>query len=287
MTETDINLGGRLVVTGAGGMLGSAVVRHCLREGLEHVGFTHDQLQITDDEEILEHIRDTDIVINCAGITPQAAEAGRVPPAALCAVNSLAPHALAERAHRVLQVSTDCVFDGCASVYDGRTYAVPKAEWTVPAPVDDYGRSKLAGELRYGNHLTVRTSFIGFHDSGRGLLEWLVAQPEGATVPGWEGAHWSGLYVDHAAAGIVLLAREWFGKGPVHLCGPTWTKADLLEQIAARIRPDLKVERIPRGVDRSLTSAIMMVHYYTVPTRDQLLEAVERGYHDSYPNRTL
>ena len=80
-------------------------------------------------------------------------------PKAADAVNSLGTRNVAEAAEetgaRVIYVSTNYVFDG--------TKAEEYAEEDRPAPLNAYGRSKLAGEAEVrgrGRHLVVRTSWV-------------------------------------------------------------------------------------------------------------------------------
>ena len=69
---------------------------------------------------------------------------------------------------RFIQISTDCVFTGKKGNY---------SEKDKPDSLDLYGHSKILGEINEKNHLTLRTSTIGFEKySKRGLLEWFLSQ---------------------------------------------------------------------------------------------------------------
>lgn len=144
-------------------------------------------IDLLDDYSIIDAIQKCtpDVVINCIGITDKE----------LCAtdwryayqVNTTFPHTLYYACQkygcRFIHISTDCVFDGRKGDY---------IESDIPEPVDNYGRSKLYGEVVDINALTIRTSFIGKElDSHRGLLEWFLRHKNGA-VPGYNKAIFTG-----------------------------------------------------------------------------------------------
>jgi dTDP-4-dehydrorhamnose reductase len=109
---------------------------------VELESMSHSQLDITDQssvESALDASR-PEVVINASGYTAvDAAEADR---ARAFAINATAVGQLgglcARRQIRVVHFSTDYVFDGEAST--------PYREDDVPAPINCYGESKLAGE---------------------------------------------------------------------------------------------------------------------------------------------
>ncbi len=211
-------------VTGANGMLGRAVVK-ALEQNETYTPWplTRSGLELTDFEY---GVFTGSPIINCAGIVRGRHDVNQ---REMGLVNGLVPHRLAKVAGRLIQVSTDCVFDGTKGPY---------SEWDNPTPIDNYGMSKLIGEIWYGNHLTVRTSFVGFGQ--RGLIRWLLDQPEGATVPGFRRWLWNGLYVGTLARQLVRLLDDPM-TGILHIEGPITSKHRLLAMIAKEIRPDLHV----------------------------------------------
>ena len=130
-----------------------------------------------------------DAVVNCVGIVKQLA--GAKDPVQSITINALLPHLLARacaaRGARLVQISTDCVFDGSRG---GRVEGDP------PDAPDLYGRSKMLGEVTGSGCLTLRTSIIGreLHGSA-GLVEWFLGR-RGLTADGYRGAVFTRLH-DH------------------------------------------------------------------------------------------
>jgi len=145
----------RVAVVGAGGQLGAELVD---RLGAQAVPLTHADIEIADRDSVRRALSAAgpDAVVNCAAwnLVDQAEQE----PEAAFRVNAVGPRLLAvdcaERAIPLLHVSTDYVFG-----LDTPTR--PLRESDLPAPVNVYGASKLAGEhcVRSASprHLVVRT----------------------------------------------------------------------------------------------------------------------------------
>jgi len=114
-----------------------------------------------------------DVVINCAGLIKQLAPAND--PLVILPINAMFPHRLSELCElsgaRLVQISTDCVFDGNKGGY---------TESDISNATDLYGKSKYIGELHSALHaITLRTSIIGHElTSQNALIEWFLAQTE-------------------------------------------------------------------------------------------------------------
>jgi len=97
-------------------------------------------------------------IVNAAGYT--AVDRAESEPDVAHAVNAVAPGVLAEEAARLgalfVHYSTDYVFDGAKGA--------PYVETDIPAPLGEYGRSKLEGERRVlaagGRDVVLRTSWM-------------------------------------------------------------------------------------------------------------------------------
>lgn len=78
--------------------------------------------------------------------------------------------AAAERGVKLAHISTDHLFSGTTSMY---------SEADLPAPLNAYARSKLAGEQLVGQHcpqaLIVRTNFFGWgHALRKSISDWVI-----------------------------------------------------------------------------------------------------------------
>ncbi|MFJ5543835.1 dTDP-4-dehydrorhamnose reductase [Micromonospora chalcea] len=150
----------RVLVTGAGGMLGRdllAVLR--TRPDLSVTAATRVALDVTDAHAVRDAVNGHDVVLNAAAWTDvDGAETREADAAAVNgdAVTHLA-HACAVSGARLVHVSTDYVFAGDA--------VEPYPEDAPTGPVNAYGRGKLAGEQAVARLLpetgyVVRTAWL-------------------------------------------------------------------------------------------------------------------------------
>lgn len=175
----------RVLVTGAAGQLGIDVVRSWATAGDDVVGLDRVALDITDRHAVLRAVGELrpDVVVNCAAWTAVDAcesDPGRAMSANATAVGHLA-EACGETGSRLVQVSTDYVFDG--------TLGRPYREDDATDPRSAYGRSKLAGEqaaLALSDRaVVVRTSWVcGVHGNNmvKTVLRLAAERPELAFV---------------------------------------------------------------------------------------------------------
>ena len=130
----------RILVTGAGGMLGRALVRALTDAGHELDTADRRSLDIADAALVEAAVPGHDWVLNAAAYT--AVDAAESDEPGAFRVNALGPAVLARACHRagarLLHVSTDYVFGGDATT--------PYAEDAPLAPRSAYGRGKAAGE---------------------------------------------------------------------------------------------------------------------------------------------
>lgn len=150
----------KVLVTGAGGMLGRDVVAEAESRGHEVVALTRADLDVTDGQAVRAAVRDAapDAVVNCAAWTDvDGAEADED---ATRAVNGDGAGNIAKACAATgalcVQVSTDYVFEG-----HGRA---PYVEHDPTGPISAYGRSKLAGEVAVAEagprHIIARSSWL-------------------------------------------------------------------------------------------------------------------------------
>jgi dTDP-4-dehydrorhamnose reductase len=128
----------RYLVTGANGMLGRDL--QSVLDGRDVTALGRTDLDVTDAAAVAAAVSDHDVVINCAAYTKVDDAEGDEHTA--FAVNGTGAGNLATAAAaagaRLVQVSTDYVFDGRATS--------PYTETTPRAPISAYGRTKAAGE---------------------------------------------------------------------------------------------------------------------------------------------
>ena len=149
----------KLVVLGAGGRLGAALIREFLPKH-EVVGFNHAQLDLSNLESVREELSATtfDVLVNAAAFTNvDACETERH---RAFRINAEAPGILAEICNekdaKLIHFSTDYVFDG--------EKRAPYTEDDQANPISAYGESKLAGEQNVlaaeARHLVLRVSWV-------------------------------------------------------------------------------------------------------------------------------
>ncbi|MBD8485053.1 dTDP-4-dehydrorhamnose reductase [Frigoribacterium sp. CFBP 8759] len=196
----------KYLVTGARGMLGTDLLEALFGRDVTVLGRA--DLDVTDRDTVFAAVQGHDVVINAAAYT--AVDAAETDEETALAVNGTAAGLLAEATASVgaklVQVSTDYVFDGDA--------ASPYAEDATIAPVSAYGRTKAEGEKLA-----------------------LAANPEGtfivrtAWLYGAHGGNFAKTMVKLAGShDTVKVVDDQLGQ-------PTWT-ADLAAQIVALLDSD-------------------------------------------------
>jgi dTDP-4-dehydrorhamnose reductase len=234
----------RVVVLGGSGMLGhkllqtlhprfdvfgtvrsEATLRRC-RSALpgfptDHLASGIDALNFATVRKLIEALKPT-VVVNCIGVVKQSDDIQQAVPS--IQLNALLPHLLArlcdDKAIRLIQFSTDCVFSGRRGNY---------TEDDLPDPLDLYGRSKLLGEVDQPGSLTLRTSIVGWElEHHRSLLEWFATQ-RGRRINGYTGAIFSGLNTLELARLVGHLIDRWPAlSGVYHVASAPISKFDLL-----------------------------------------------------------
>ena len=163
----------RILVTGAAGQLGRDVVHAAERAGHDVAAYDRRQLDIAD-QDAVARVFDADTpqaAVNCAAYTD--VDGAESDPDAAMEVNGIGAGRLAAAAAsasaRIVQVSTDYVFDGRSRR--------PYVEADSANPLSAYGRSKLAGEHAAAeacrNHAIVRSSWL-FGAGGRNFVETML-----------------------------------------------------------------------------------------------------------------
>ncbi|GEA89966.1 dTDP-4-dehydrorhamnose reductase [Cellulomonas cellasea DSM 20118] len=148
----------RWLVAGSNGMLGQDMVARLREAGHEVTAADRSELDITSAQQALDRTAGHDVVVNCAAWT--AVDDAEEREGDAFTVNAVGPQMLARAAAahgaRLVQVSTDYVFDGAAQE--------PYAEDGAMGPRSAYGRTKAAGEWAVRayapDHVVVRTAWL-------------------------------------------------------------------------------------------------------------------------------
>jgi len=200
-----------IAVIGANGMLGSELARVLAGEH-EVTAWDIDEIDITDPAGTRERLarRKPALILNAAGLVD--VELCERQPDAAWNVNAVGSQNLALAAREIaaeyLLISTDYVFDGTArDDYD---------ESSDPNPINQYGRSKLAGErLAVGiwpRTYILRTSWLFGHRPKNYVDRVLTAADRDGVVRMADDQLESPTYVPHVAAAVrALLATGAHG----------------------------------------------------------------------------
>ena len=191
----------KIFITGIDGMIGHKIAQSLSEEhtiiGSSRKNIKSQDLGINDCElithdflkddilEILDKIN-PEIIVNCAGITIRRGINDNYDNTIL--LNSNLPHIIDDWTERnqskLIHFSSDCVFSGEKGNY---------LDESIPDATDLYGLSKLRGEVKSKNSLTIRCSIIGreiFNHTE--LFEWIYSM-RGKQIKGYNNVLYSGV----------------------------------------------------------------------------------------------
>jgi dTDP-4-dehydrorhamnose reductase len=267
-TRADGGVCVKLLVTGAGGMLGADVARAGERAGHELILVAHAALDITDAESVERVVGESapDAVVNCAAWTDvDGAESQREDARNVNAQGAgNVARAAAAAGIPLVHVSTDYVFNGEPPLdRDGKPRPYVESDPTGPRSV--YGHTKLEGERLVleasARHAVARSSWL-FGVDGRNFVDTmlrLASEHEVVQVvddqtgcPTWTG---------HLAPALLgLIEREV--RGLVHLAGAgaiSWNgfAKEIFRQAEVACRVELaSTAEMARAAPRPAWSAI-------------------------------
>lgn len=197
----------RVLITGAGGQLGTDLADHCRTAGDAVSALARQELDVSDRSSVLEAVAAfrPDVVFHTAAWT--AVDDCESDPDRAYRDNALSPRWVAEASVRagahMVQVSTDYVFDG--------TKAGPYSEWDEPNPTSVYGASKLAGEREVRavapDSAVVRTAWVmGVH--GKNMLKTVLSLRDRDRLAFVDDQRGSPTFTADLAVGLRHLAVE-------------------------------------------------------------------------------
>lgn len=164
-----------VLITGGNGQLARTFVEHFEQMRVHCDAVDLDRLDIADCQAVRETVKALrpNLILNCAAYN--AVDKAEADPMAAYRANTIGPMLLAQAAKdigaRYVHYSSDYVFDG--------TKGSPYKESDAPAPLNQYGRSKLLGEEfvlhTFPSALVFRVSWVmgpGNQNFIHKLLEW-------------------------------------------------------------------------------------------------------------------
>ena len=172
----------RIVVTGAGGLLGRRVMAELTARGHTSIGVTHAALDITDFGAVRRVIGDAkpDLVVHCAAMT-HVDRCAEQPDEAL-RINGYGTQNIALACH---QYGAALAYLSSNEVFDGER-AIPYLEYDATHPVNPYGYSKWVGEQAVRDllprHYIIRTSWLFAHGGDNFLHRLVKAAARGESL---------------------------------------------------------------------------------------------------------
>lgn len=258
-----------ILVTGAAGQLGVAVLEAAARRGVRAVGLTRAELDVADAADVADVMSRLapSAVINCAAYTNvDGAESDREGAFRVNETGArVLAHACRDAGAHLVHVSTDYVFPGTAG--DGY------AEGDETGPINAYGESKLAGEL------AIREAF------GGGEQGWCIARTAwlfSAQAPNFvqtiaraaaerdaldvvDDQRGNPTWCGHLAEALLTCALEQL-TGTLHLVdGPEATWFDLAREVVSvtgaqcEVRPTTS-DAFPRPAARAAVSVLRVTN---------------------------
>jgi len=279
----------KILVFGASGMLGSAVINVLSeKDELDVYGTVRSEnvkkyfspviskkLLVGYDVQNHDHLVEVfdkvfpDIVINCISLNKKLLT--QSDPLLMIPIYSLLPHQMSKLCikigARLIHISTDGVFSGLKGGYK---------ESDLSDASDLYGATKYLGEVHDSHTITLRTSIIGHElNSHNGLLSWFLNQKNYCKC--FSNAIFSGLptvVLAQIIRDIILPNPNLYGV--YHVSAAPISKCNLLRLIAKiydkqiAIEPDGQVE-----IDRSLDSErFRLATGYNAPNWSQLINTM-------------
>jgi dTDP-4-dehydrorhamnose reductase len=248
----------RVLILGAGGMLGSAVSEYLMRNSELEVDITirsNSDPIIAKTSGIPRNLRIFDVlvndiaelnlniydyVVNCIGVIKPVIE--RIGLEKSLYINGIFPHKLYNACcacnTQMIHITTDCVYDGTLGTNEAYT------EVSQITPPDFYGLSKAAGEI---GHILIRTSIIGLELKNKySLVEWFKRNMNSSSLNGFMNHYWNGITtLQYAKIVEYIVLNGLEDLGYFHVNSPnSVTKYELLKLLAKKYNSDVAIEPI-------------------------------------------
>lgn len=265
----------KVFLFGSNGMLGNYVRSYLSQNHIQVIPLTRkdfdlEELSVLSLKKFLEEkgLGADDVIINCAGVIPQASKDRELSKRNYYKINSILPIILSMLTNHMIHITTDCVFSGTTGGYH---------EYSTHDEINDYGTSKSLGELCDGT--IIRTSIIGEElVNKRSLLEWVISN-ENRTINGYSNHFWNGVTCLQLAKNIYeIINQNLYWKGVRHIFSPTTvSKYELCAMISDIYDLNIKVKEYEtEKVDKSL-STIYEIYGNIPELKEQIKEM--RDFH--------
>jgi dTDP-4-dehydrorhamnose reductase len=281
----------KVLILGVGGMLGHACFDHFKQlNEFDTYGTWRkpaiDKIRTfdTNHESIEEIIKDVepDWIINCIGVIKQKIDESN--PRSVkdtLRINEIFPHEISRivtgSKTRVLQIATDCVFNGLIGGY---------SENSPHDASDLYGISKSKGEVISQEFMNLRVSIIGKEiESNYSLVNWFLSHKIGSQVDGYLNHLWNGITTrTFAKITSGIIQNNIFAHGTFNIIpGDQISKYKLLELLGKYFdREDILISPIEAltPVDRTLRTNFpnfnrtiwQSAGYESIPSIQELIE---------------
>src|SRR5882672_405197 len=197
----------KVLISGARGLVGRAMLEHCTEAGDHAIGLDHASLDIANRSHVdltLDRER-PEVVINCAAWTD--VDGCESDPVRAQMVNARGPEFLANGCRRIgallITISTDYVFDGEKDGF--------YTQRDQPNPQSAYALSKLEGERRaqiaWARTIVVRSGYI-FGAGGTNFLSSIVERARrGERLRAINDSYGTPTYAPHLAGRLRQLAQ--------------------------------------------------------------------------------
>ena len=263
----------KVIIFGSNGMLGT-YIKNYLSKYFTVIALSRDdydlsnlQIQTLDQLLLNNCIEENDIVINSAGVIPQASKQRTLNNRLYFTINTMFPVILSQICDKyrtkLIHITTDCVFSGKDGNYN---------ELSLHDEINDYGLSKSLGELC--NATIIRTSIIGEEQTNkRSLLEWVKSNKD-QTINGFTEHFWNGVTCLQLAKIIYqIIDQNIYWRGVRHIFSPrSVNKYELVSMINKIYNLDINI--IPfetERVDKTLSTIYETNNIFNIPDlEDQL-----------------
>lgn len=273
----------KVAIFGTEGMLGNAVLKvfNDSKFQVKAINRAMMDAQTASTEEIKYVAGDCEYIINCIGIIkPYIHDDNAFEVERAIAINSIFPHNLAKTGIKIIQIATDCVYDGIKGNY---------VETDKHNALDVYGKTKSLGEVSAPNFLNLRNSIIGPENINKlSLLEWFLTRPQSEHVNGYKNHLWNGITTfAFAKICIGIIEKEIFFGGLQHIVPANiLSKCDMLHVFADVFsRKDISITGIEaeEAIDRTVATINAernkllwaSAGYTNIPTIEEMIREIK------------